>query len=57
MNKKIIKNHIQLNFGYQNGRIYDKKDFQKALEEYQKRLIYEKRRKIIDKLLKFIFNI
>ncbi len=35
-----------------NGRIYPEEVFDKALEDYQRKLRYERRKKIINKLLK-----
>lgn len=35
-----------------SGRIYHQEDFNKALSDYERKSIYDKRRKIIEKLLK-----
>jgi hypothetical protein len=35
-----------------NGRIYPQESFDEALEAYERKQLYERRKKIIDKLLK-----
>lgn len=53
MKENIILQGILQSFQYtSNGRIYDIKDYQKAFEYYNRIFVYERRKKIAEKILK-----